>query len=378
MGSKRKMEEHKIKINLIGGFFGQDGYAAHTRQMAKALYALGSDITLDTQVMPGWEQQATNDEYTIITKCLQSKDQHERVHILIGQPHFWPLYWGRPNKGFIGFLIFEGSKTPSGWTEICNSDNVDAIFVPSEHVKDACIAGGITAEKLFIIPEGVNTDLFKPGQGLPEIAMPNTFTFLFNKGWVQGKRDRSGLDITIEAFCETFLNDPNVRLIIKTNEAYGNPINEINEILVKYQNRKCPVHIISKNVPYDKLPLLYNSANAFICPTKAEGFGLNIAEAMACSLPIIVTGYGGHMDFVKDHAYLIDYTMIPATDNAKQYEEAEWAMPNKESLKNSMQHIINDPDRFLRAENGLRKIQKEFQWQHAAEKFIAALNKIYA
>ena len=99
---------------------------------------------------------------------------------------------------------------------------------------------------------------------------------------------------------------------------------------------------------------------------------------MACSLPIIVTGYGGHMDFVKDHAYLIDYTMIPATDNAKQYEEAEWAMPNKESLKNSMQHIINDPDRFLRAENGLRKIQKEFQWQHAAEKFIAALNKIYA
>ncbi len=43
---------------------------------------------------------------------------------------------------------------------------------------------------------------------------------------------------------------------------------------------------------------LYQNCNALIAPSRGEGFGLPMAEAMLFDLPVITTAYGGREIFV--------------------------------------------------------------------------------
>lgn len=44
----------------------------------------------------------------------------------------------------------------------------------------------------------------------------------------------------------------------------------------------------------------YNMADAFVLPSKVEGFGLPLAEAMACGLPVATTDYAAQAEVVGD------------------------------------------------------------------------------
>lgn len=59
---------------------------------------------------------------------------------------------------------------------------------------------------------------------------------------------------------------------------------------------------------------LLASADAFVLPTRAEGWGLPIAEAMAMALPVIVSNCSGPMQYANnENAYLIP--VLPGYDN---------------------------------------------------------------
>ena len=42
-------------------------------------------------------------------------------------------------------------------------------------------------------------------------------------------------------------------------------------------------------IPYEKMPSLYQSVHVLLKPTVREGFGLAVAEAMSCGLPVVAT-----------------------------------------------------------------------------------------
>ena len=55
------------------------------------------------------------------------------------------------------------------------------------------------------------------------------------------------------------------------------------------------------------MPALYRAADCFVLPTRGEGFGRPLLEAMAAGVPVIATRWGGHTDFLDDqHAYLVE------------------------------------------------------------------------
>src|SRR6185295_2786220 len=65
------------------------------------------------------------------------------------------------------------------------------------------------------------------------------------------------------------------------------------------------------------LARLYHEAHCFVLPTRGEGFGMPILEAMATGLPVIVTGYSGHLDFCNPTTtHLIQNRGLIASDPA--------------------------------------------------------------
>jgi glycosyltransferase involved in cell wall biosynthesis len=44
---------------------------------------------------------------------------------------------------------------------------------------------------------------------------------------------------------------------------------------------------------------LYRACDVFVLPTRAEGWGLPLIEAVAAGLPIITTMHSGHTEFLQ-------------------------------------------------------------------------------
>jgi glycosyltransferase involved in cell wall biosynthesis len=88
---------------------------------------------------------------------------------------------------------------------------------------------------------------------------------------------------------------------------------------------------------YKELVKLYNKGNVFVATSRAEAYHLGIIEAMACSLMILTTGYGGQTDFVKDgeNGFFIDYDMTEVKHEI-QYEGCSWATPKIEDIRKKM------------------------------------------
>lgn len=53
-------------------------------------------------------------------------------------------------------------------------------------------------------------------------------------------------------------------------------------------------------VPHEQMPMVYQNADALIFPSVREGFGLAIAEAMACGLPIVASNNSAIPELVID------------------------------------------------------------------------------
>lgn len=64
--------------------------------------------------------------------------------------------------------------------------------------------------------------------------------------------------------------------------------------------------VLSGYVPNSVLPLVYNAATLFLCPSLRESFGLPILEAMACGTPVITSSSSAMPEVAGNAALLID------------------------------------------------------------------------
>jgi glycosyltransferase involved in cell wall biosynthesis len=65
-------------------------------------------------------------------------------------------------------------------------------------------------------------------------------------------------------------------------------------------------------VPDDELPAYYGLADIFVLPSLLEGFGIPIAEALACGTPAVVTSAGASAETAGPGALVVPPADAPA------------------------------------------------------------------
>ena len=143
---------------------------------------------------------------------------------------------------------------------------------------------------LDVIPNGIDTSLFRPGYPPIRHLRDDKVNILF----VGRLEKRKGLGYLLRGYEFMKPRVPNSRLIVVGD----GPLRSSVESYIS--RRRLPDVVMAGYVPDSVLPRYYCSADIFCAPaTGAESFGIVLLEAMATGLPVVATEIDGYMSVLE-------------------------------------------------------------------------------
>jgi glycosyltransferase involved in cell wall biosynthesis len=366
--------EYQLKWRHEGSFDSSYSLAHVNREVARSLKDLGQFVILHSYDGPGAfppDQNflKKNIDLEIMYKRV-SDYPHEQVDV-VSRNTYPPKVDDMEGKfNILHHYAWEESGFPYEWITKFNT-HLDGITCQSEHVEKILIDNGVTVP-LKVSGQGFDHwDKIKPETNYQIQA--KDFRFLH----VSSCFPRKGVDALLDAFGLNFSCDDNVSLVIKT---FKNPHNEIHQWLAerKNQNDNYPdVVIIEDELSDQQIKSLYKQCHVLVAPSRAEGLGLPLAEAMLSGLPIITTAWGGQLDFCNEHnSWLVDYQFQKAETHFQLFNSA-WAEPDRHALKNALEQAYkSSPDQLkAKAESGRKLLLEKFTWPSVTKHSIDTIKK---
>ena len=215
---------------------------------------------------------------------------------------------------------------------------LDGITLATSFVQKILIDNGVSIPSRVV---GASSCVSVDGNRISRRTKSGTdkFTFLH----ISSAFPRKGIDILLDAFGQSFTKKDPVRLIMKT---FPNPHNEIRDQLAVFKKKfsqHAEVILINEDSSNQDILNLYSQADCLVSPSRGEGFGLPMYEALSFGIPVIATNWGGHKDFVSsENGLLIDFEYAPSGSHLGSSNSA-WAEPNVESLIECMQEMHQNP-----------------------------------
>lgn len=290
------------------------------------------------------------------------------VHVFYGQGDSFRTNY-RSYK--IGYTMLEVDGLPREWVRRANK--MDEVWTPSSFNADTFRASGVE-RPVHVMPLGVNPAYFNPD--IESYPVNGVFTFLSAFEW----GERKAPEILLKAFNDEFRSDEQAVLVCKVynQDPSVNIPRQVGLLGLKDGGGRV-VFSINEVVPMHQLGALYRSADCFVLPSRGEGWGLPILEAMACGLPVIATEWSAQTDFIHDAiAYPLGIErLVPAEAKCPYYEGFNWAEPSYEHLRALMRHVFeNREEAKLKGARASAEVLGKWTWRHSAEKIIRRLREV--
>ena len=218
--------------------------------------------------------------------------------------------------------------------------NLSHIITVSERSReDVAKAFGIPLNRLHVVPNGIDTDTFRP---LPDVMREENRIITTTSSDVPIK----GLRYLLEAVA-SIAKERDIRVTV-----IGKPRKDKGvEDLVRSLALERFVEFTGR-IEDEAFAQYYARATLAVVPSLYEGFGFPAGEAMACKTPVVSTTGGALPEVVGDAGVL-----VPPGDSR--------------ALAGAIVSLLDDPERRQRlGEEGYRRVHEQFTWKRAAEKMI--------
>ncbi|MDE2430182.1 MAG: glycosyltransferase family 4 protein, partial [Burkholderiales bacterium] len=169
-------------------------------------------------------------------------------------------------------------------TEIDEYESSDLIFVPSSFSQQSFVDCGIPRTKTRLIPYGVDTKLFFPVESPKEDALDILF--------VGAMSLRKGIPYLVQAFKSIGHRQKKLRII-------GRPSKIVIDRLRSSGIWDDRIEVLGHK-PASELRMWMSKSHVMVLPSIEDGFGLVIAEALACGCPVIATEHSGGPDVITN------------------------------------------------------------------------------
>lgn len=314
------------------------GYADEARHFLFALHAAGVPVAAREIRWSEKIAQLAPDRDRTLREMLAREMPLQAVHVL----HILANAFRRlPDaRVLVGRTMFETDRLPEGWAQACNQ--MDAVWVPSEFNRETFAFAGVQREKLRVVPGGIDLRAYDPTCEPLRIEGTRGYNFLAVFDWTL----RKGWDVMLRAYVETFTPDEDVALIIKTHSSMGYTTQDMGGMIATFLtetlgydlNQIPDIVLQDTTIPDHAMPSLYRAADCYVAPTRGEGWGRPIMEAMAMGLPVIATHWSGQTAFLTgENSLLLDYEVVDVPEFAWRetptYRGHRWAEPSLPHLK---------------------------------------------
>ena len=348
-------------VNVIGFFRAEFGQGEAARRLVAALERTGLPYTTVT-----YDKIPHRQDHPFIER--NGDEIYLGNIVCLNAEHLvqFALDSGRDllrNRYSAGLWFWETNRFPRQFRHAF--DYVDEVWVASDFVGDAVARE--TSKPVLTFPLPVLAPpaptLTRGDLGLPEDAF--VFLFVFDFFSTLERKNPLGL---IEAFTRAFPAPGEAVLYLKSINGSRAP-SDLARVRDAAAGR--PDIVLSDGyVDNDRLNALTALTDCYVSLHRSEGFGLTIAEAMACGKPAIATAYSGNLTFMDaDSSYLVPF--IPATldEPVGPYPAGTvWADPDLDEAARLMRHVVEQPDEAR--ERGLRgkaAVEERQSLERAAE-----------
>lgn len=357
-------------INIYGSPRQGDGYLGATENIAMELEKSGYDIRLLSQKFHKKKYMSP-----LMQKIVNKPTKIGRVGIMCSLPITFPLIM---NQVKIGITMFETDSLPrglykneiNGWSgKTGNPEDIlnkmDEVWVPCQQNLKVFKDNRVTS-KIRVLHLGVDVDIYKNMKEHRAKTRSNRpFTFLM----VAKITNRKNPGMAISAFMDLF-KGKNAKLILKTYNGTLSALDFPDDINIE---------IIDSYYSQAELLKLYAESDAFVFPSRGEGFGLTPLEAMSTGLPTIFPNHTGMSEYANEkYNYPIGWEYKTPSRYKKNFgETGSWFEPKKDELMEKMLEVYNNESEAIKKGNLASKwIRHKWTYKNTAKKVISYLQEI--
>ena len=302
------------------------------------------------------------------------------VHMV---PEYFPEWVERePGKRMFGYTVWETDCVPRHWLACLNA--MDTIIVPCDWNREVFEQGGVRVPVRVVPHAAAPAGPADPHLGLS--ARESDFVFYSINTWSPRKNTAA----LLEAYLSNFTRDDPVVLVLKTGEwDMTSPFlpvvrrflhttkRSLRRIMSRYPNA-ARIELIVDHLSDAQVSGLHARGDCFVSLCHAEGWGMGAFDACLHGNPVIITGYGGQLEYLpSEAAYLVDYEMVPVDVSMvrKSYSpDQRWAEAKIEHAGKLMRQAFENHEEAKQRGEALRKhVSARFHSETVARQFVEAL-----
>jgi hypothetical protein len=341
------------------------GYGVAGRRCKEALRTIGVPVTdVPFTPSPGWGLGYAPTE----ARRLPSADT-VIAHLT---PEYFPLVRAvYPGALLVGHMAWETDRLPAHWPTLLQVP--DVLVVPCYWNAETIREAGVSTP-VVVVPHvaaeavPIRSDIWT---GIP----PDTTVVYTIAAWTARKAPW----LTVAAYLQAFTRADPVMLVVKTGQldltrpearpagpaAEGTTAWAVARLLASSPSAP-RVHLDTRQLLDADMAALHTRGDCYLSLCRAEGWGLGAFDAAAYANPVVITGYGGHLDYLEGgYAHLVRHQLVAVDDPAgwpSYAPDQQWAEPSVSHGAELLRQVVADPGGAAqRAGRLARRIQARYR-----------------
>lgn len=335
------------------------------------------------------EDPAHADLPQLVELCCKPCD-HDIVLVHL-PPEYWPVHF-EPGKRNIGMTTWETDRLPPHWPSLLNL--AERVIVVSSMNRVVCERSGVRVPVRIVphmlreVPLQVSDEQrarIRAGLG---IGLHTTVFYSINT-W----EPRKAVYDLLSAFADAFTAGEDVLLLLKPSSlGMGMPpsyaVAPAGELLMQWQQRASrgrrsplpPVRVVGdQNLTGEQIEDLHRAGDVFVSLTHGEGWGMGGCESLARGRPVIMTGWGGQLDYLgNEWPWLVKYRLVPVTPWPQQSSflaPQQWAQADLTHAAELMRGLHRDlPAAMAHAAQAAKELRRRLSMQQVAKRLLESFD----